>query len=335
VARNKPPDSLAVRKAIDAGKYPPVWLWMGEEEYLKDELFRRIADEVGKDGMGELSVSRFRGRADSLETILTTCQTLPMLSARRAVLVKNIEKISLKRDRETVIDYVSHPAPETILVLAGEKGPGDPFHRGLIAAGAEPAMFWIPFENQTRQWIQIQFKDHGKICAPPAAEALYERCGGGRGEKVSLSAIAPEIEKIALSMGDRDRVTEDDLKVVARKAHEKLRDQMISRVTQKDGVGALQALDGALLFRENHEVRLVAILAHRLVAIAAVRDWMRTGGDRPAVWPWDEVQPAASRFSDRDVARSLDALASADRTLKSSPKNSRAVLEHTILTICK
>jgi DNA polymerase III delta subunit len=258
-----------------------------------------------------------------------------MLSARRAVLVKSIEKISLKRDRESMIDYVSHPVPETILVLAGEKGPGDPFNRGLIAAGAEPAMFWIPYENQTRQWIQIQFKDHGKVCSPPAAEALYERCGGGRGEKISLSTIAPEIEKIALSMGDRDRVTEDDLEVVARKAHEKLRDQMISRVTEKDAVGALQALDGALLFRENHEVRLVAILAHRLVAIATVRDWMRTGGERPGVWPWDEVRPAASRFSDREVARALEALASADRTLKSSPKNSRAVLEHTILTICK
>ena len=29
MAQKKTPDSLAVRKAIDAGKYPPVWLWMG------------------------------------------------------------------------------------------------------------------------------------------------------------------------------------------------------------------------------------------------------------------------------------------------------------------
>lgn len=339
MARKKTPDSLAVRKAIDGGKYPPVWLWMGEEEYLKDELFRRIAGEVGKEGVGDLNVNRFRGRDDSLETILTTCQTIPMFSGRRAVMVKDIEKITSKRDREAVMKYVSHPVPETILILAGERGPGDSFNRGLIASGAEAAMFWTPFENQTRQWIQIRFKDHGKLCSASVSEALYQRCGGGRGEKVSLSEIAPEIEKIVVSMGDREKVIEDDLEVVARKADEKLRGEMIDRVTQKDAVGALLALDGALLFRQNAEVRLVALLAHRLVNIAVGRDWIRTGneGMPRGFWPaeWEQVRPATSRFSDPDLARSLEALANADRTLKSSPKNSRAVLEDTILTICK
>jgi DNA polymerase-3 subunit delta len=336
-SKDKPPGSLDVRRNIDVGTIPPVWLWSGEEEYLKDELFKQIAVRTVGEGMEAMNVSRFRGGEDAIDVILTTCRTLPMLSSHRAVLVKEIEKLS-RAGQEELLAYAADPSPETSLVLAGKGDYRSAFHKHLIQAGAAPAMFWTPFESQTRQWIQIRFRDRGKQCDSEVALALLEQCGGGHGEKVSLQYVAPEIEKIALVMGERDTVSEKDLGVVGRKADEELRKEVVQRVTQRDIAGALRSLDGALLFRGNSEIRLVAMLTHRIINLARAKDWLAAGNrERPGgIWPgeWSEVEPALGRFDSAGLRRSLDALALADRILKSSPKNPRVVLEETIINIC-
>jgi DNA polymerase-3 subunit delta len=335
------PDSLVVRRAVDRGEIPPVWLWSGPEDFLKEELFGKLAERVAGEGMGALNVNRYRAGDDSLDEILATCRTLPMLSARRAVLVKDLEKLG-KTERESLLAYAADPAPETALVLAGERHPGDSFHKALGAAGAVPAVFWVPFEPDTRKWIQIRFRDHGKRCDSETAQELLEVCGGGGGNQVPLREVAPEIEKVALAVGERELVTADDLSVIARKADEKLLYAVTERVTARDLAGALRSLDGALLFKDNTEVRIVANLTYTLVNIAKVRDFLDAGlAPREAqkaagIWPkiWPEIERAARRYDRRSLARGLDALARADRILKSSPRNPRTVLEETLLTIC-
>lgn len=336
-AAGKTPDSLAVRKAIDAGRVPAVWLWTGPEEYLKDDLFRHLAARVVDEAGAVMNVNRYRGGEDALDTVLATCRTFPMLAERRVVYLRDLEKIG-RTEREDLAAYVASPAPEAVLVLASSRPPGDSLNRRLAGAGAEAAVFWTPFENQTRQWVQIRFRDLGKRCPPEVAQALLEWCGGGEGQKLALAAVAPEIEKVALALGDRTDVTEADLDVIGRKADKDLLREVVTRVTRRDAPGALRALDGALLFRENHEVRVVANLTHRILNLSQARSRLDAGlSGRPNdIWPaeWAEVEPAVRRFDRARLNRAILALARADRTMKSSPKNVRIVLEETILTIC-
>jgi DNA polymerase III delta subunit len=193
---SRPPGSLEVRRAIDEGEIPPVWLWSGPENYLKDDLFRRLADKLVEPALASLNVNRYRAGQDDLEVVLATCLTLPMISDRRVVLLDEIEALG-KGDRERLEAYVERPSPETALVLWGERGPRDSFHARLTqkkkppAVAAVSAVFWVPFENDTRRWVQIQFRDRGKTCDTAVAQALIERCGGGQGRQVPLRDIAP------------------------------------------------------------------------------------------------------------------------------------------------
>ncbi len=335
------PDSLKVRRAAEKGEAPPVWLWAGPEEYLKDELFALVARTVAGEAMGALNVSRFRAGDDALETVLSTCNTLPMLGDRRVVLLREVEALA-KADRERLVAYAAAPCPETALVLTGERGTADSFHRALIEAGAVPAMFWIPFEADTRRWIQIKFREQGKQCSPETAQDLLELCGGGHGRQVPLREVAPEIEKVVLAVGDREAVAEQDLAVIGRRADEKLLYAITERTLAGDLPGALRALDGALLFKDNSEVRIVANLMYTLINVATAQDLLEAGLSGPearkamGAWPkaWPDLERAARRRPRSALTRGLDALAQADRTLKSSSRNPRLVLEETIITIC-
>jgi DNA polymerase-3 subunit delta len=344
----KKPDSLVVRETIDRGAPPPVWLWTGPEEFLKDELFARLTARLVDPGMEKLNVDRFKAGEDPVETVLGTAVTLPMLGARRVVLVRDVEGFD-RGEREALVRGVERASPETALVLTGSRGPRDPLYTKLVKAGAVPAVFWMPFEDQILVWIRLRFKDLGKDCSPETALALLEACGGGGGRQVALGDIAPEIEKVALAAGDRDAgagdlsaILPDDLRVIARKANETLLYEICTRIDAGDFPGAVRALDGALLFKDNTEVRVVATLALHVGRLAWVRDLLDSGMPPGAVqqtagvWPrqWPQVERAARRLSAEALHGGLRALADADRSLKSSAKDPRVVLERALAAVC-
>lgn len=333
--------SLDVRRAIERGNIPPVWLWAGPEDYLKDDLFRILAAKLVDEDMASLNVNRFRGGDDGIEAILIACQTLPMFSARRAIHLRDVDGLN-RGDRDKLLAYVARPSPETALVLSADAHLRDSFCQRLVSAGVEPAIFWIPFESDTRKWIQIRFRDLGKRCDDGTAQALIDLCGAGAGERVSLREIAPEIEKVAMSVGERDVITGDDLVVIGRRADENLLYAISGSAAARDLSGALRALDGALLFRDNTEVRIIANLTHLLQDVARARDLvdsgLKIGEVRAALKMWEKrwalVEAALPRFTRDALGRGLLALAGADRTLKSTGKNSRVVVEEALVAIC-
>jgi len=336
------PGSKEIRKEIEAGRIPPVWLWTGPEDFLKDDLFERLVLKRVDEGSVAFNVDRFRAVQDDLDRILTTARTLPMLGTCRAILLRDIERLG-KKDRERLLAYVASPVPETALVLTGSRSPKDSFHLRLAKAGVPPAVFWTPFPEQTRQWIQIRFRDLGKTCPPSVAEALLLACGGGLGTQVPLREVAPEIEKVALTVGDRETLTEEDLGVIPNRPGEDLIRQVCARAGAGDLSGALRALDGALRFKENEPPRVMWMLGNYCEKLSLAGDLLASGADakdvkkRVGVWneaEWTQMRSAARRFQGAPGRRAISAVARADRALKSTGVDKRLLLEATLGAIC-
>ena len=160
---------------------------------------------------------------------------------------------------------------------------------------------------------------------------------------MSLGAMAPEIDKVALHVGERGTIAEEDLSVIGRKAEEGLLREITACVSRRDLPGALRALDGALLFRDNTEVRIVATLGYRVLDLLRARGMVDSGippGEalqRMGVWKKvrSEYEAGLRRYEVATLERGVAALAGADRALKSSPKNPRLILEDTLVTLCK
>ena len=332
---------LDVRRAIDAGKIPPVWLWAGPEEYLKDELWSRVVAATVTAGLESMNVTRCRGGADQVDVVLAGCRTLPMMAARRAVLYRDVEKLA-KGEEETLAAYVRKPSPETVLVLASGDPTGDPRNRRLAEAGAAPVVFWTLFERDAVEWIRLRFRDLGKRCDADVARELLHACGASpEQEKVALAEIAPEIEKVALALGTGDEVRSEDVAGIGRRIDQALRNEVTLALSLGRVAPALRALDGLLLFKDWEEIRVLVNLTYRMVALAQVRDLLDQGMSAqdirsiPGVWgkSLDEVKDAARGWTADGLRRSLDVLARADRVLKSTGKPPRIVLESALIEI--
>jgi DNA polymerase III subunit delta len=341
VSRGKAGSPGDVRRAIDRGDMPAVWLWTGPEEFQKEELWQRLVAKVVPSGLEPMNAARYRAKEDAVGMVVGLCRTLPMLSPRRAVLLQDIEGMS-KGDEELLVAYIRQPAPEAVLVLSGSRSPGEAKYKRLAEAGAEPAVFWIPFERDTIAWIRQRFSDLGKACDAKAALLLMHACGATADrDKVALGEIAPEIEKVALAMGKRAEVLEDDLAGIGRRIDEEQLREMTAALALGDTGTVLRSLDGVLLFKGYDEVRVLANVTHRVLALARVRDLLDRGTPREelarasGVWPSliEDVERAARGWTAEGLRRSLEVLARADRELKSTGKSSRLVLETALVRV--
>lgn len=338
----KPPDSLRIRKDIEAGAIPSVWLWTGPEEYLKEELFQKAAEAVLAGDASGLNSDRFHTGQQEADVILNTVRTFPMLSDRRLVYWQEIEGLK-KNERELLLQYVRDPSPQTVLILTSSRGPRDSFNAQLEEAGAHSAVFWVPFANQTVRWIQLQFKEHGLECSQDVAGQLLSLCSGAPGEQVPLRNIAPEIEKVALAAAGQGMVGPEHLRVVARKPGEDSLRRVTHAVGKRNLTEALRALDQALLFKENAPVRIVATLGIYLKSVAQTQDLMAQGAPEAGmaravgVWPkeWEGIRRSAQEFPSGQPRRLLSVLSAADRRLKSTGEDDRLLLEETLAALCK
>lgn len=115
-------------KRIAAGDLAPVYLVLGDDDVEK----ARVADsfeQAVEEGLRAFNVDRIDGAEATLREVVDAAATLPMMTARRIVIVRRAERcLTPKREsRASAADlaafeaYLADPFPHAVLVLvAGE-----------------------------------------------------------------------------------------------------------------------------------------------------------------------------------------------------------------------
>ena len=86
----------ALLRSLAKGELAPVYYLHGPEDILKDEAVDAILDRALEPGLRDFNLDqRSAGQLDP-EAVFTLCTTLPMMAARRAVVLREIEGLSYK-----------------------------------------------------------------------------------------------------------------------------------------------------------------------------------------------------------------------------------------------
>ena len=183
---------------IGQGKIHPVYLFHGAEGFLIEEAIEKLKGSVLAPGFEDLHYHLFTGPSIRPPDIIQMCQTLPFLSSRRLVVVREIEGMA---GSEALISYLDHPSSSTCLVLvAGKVDPKKRLFSALITQGQE-VIFSPLNDSQTRLWIKEISRSMGIALTVAAVAYLQERLGN------DLYQLRNELEKLSLTMeepGPRD-----------------------------------------------------------------------------------------------------------------------------------
>jgi DNA polymerase-3 subunit delta len=253
----------AVRRALKRGDLAPAYYLHGPEDLLKDEVTRAVLDQALDPSLRDFNFDQ--GSAASLdpEAVYALCNTPPMMSDRRVILIRDVEAWKRKtRARTTLLACLDHPAPDAVVLLlqgAAEAGEDKELAARAVSVSCEP----LPADRAAR-WLAHRGAPLGVTFAPGAAELLVRVVGP------ELGPLASELEKLA-AVSDGEPVTETRVAaLVGVRQGETLFDWR-DAVFAGDAARAAALLGPVLQQAGVTGVKLVTLLGTTVIGVGAVR----------------------------------------------------------------
>lgn len=184
---------MDIVKDVRAGKFAPVYLLMGEEDYYIDKLSQYILEQSLKPEERDFNYDLLYGAETRANDIISIARQFPMMADRRVVMVREFQALS---DKDTLLAYVRNPNPTTILVLCHKHGKLD----GRRSIGAEIRKQGVAFESrrlydrELPAFVTSYMQRQQKTIEPAAVEMLCDHVGS------DLGRLAAEMNKLLMAL---------------------------------------------------------------------------------------------------------------------------------------
>ena len=78
---------------INSDKLKPVYLFLGEEEYLMNKALARLKNKYINDSLEALNYIVIDSKESDFDDIINACETLPFMAEKKIVIIRDISKI--------------------------------------------------------------------------------------------------------------------------------------------------------------------------------------------------------------------------------------------------
>lgn len=190
-----------IAKDIKNGKFAPVYLLMGEEDYYIDRISDYIVEKALDENEKEFNLTIMYGLDTDMASVVNNAKRYPMMSEHQVVVVKEAQNL---RSWEELSFYMQKPLTSTILVFCYKHGTLD--RRKKIVAEIEKN--GVVFESKKLKenllpgFITTYMKRRKMEIDDTAAQLMAEFVGN------DLNRLAGELDKLIITMPkDRSRIT--------------------------------------------------------------------------------------------------------------------------------
>lgn len=335
---------------LKRGVVAPVYLFYGEETYLRDLALARLKQYFEQGGQTGLDVDLIEGEAMEPAEVAARAETLPFFAARRLVVVKNPsffkvskrgneadEKAGTKpSDREAqLLQYIKDPSPSTCLVFS--TGENVDKRKRLFQAikkyGREMEFGYLSPGDLSR-WVIKRAGQGGRRFAPGAANALLNAAGP------SLQALSLEIEKLIHYTAGREVITTEEVHLMCPPRLEENIFAVVDAVGSRRCREALAGIKDMLAAKEP-PLKILSMIARQFRILLMVFDLNERGcpareiPERLGIHPFAAQKAAAQsrNFSKPLLTGALAALSELDVGVKTGKIEFYPAMETFLLTL--
>ena len=220
---------------------PSVLLFEGEEEYLKQQVWKSLRTAFLPEGMEELNETILE--APEADALIAAAETLPLLADRRLVLVRDLPGLSGRKEPdEKLLDYLPRVPDTTILVLYCNQKPDGRKKIYLQIKKAGGIVTFSPLRDQAlTSFVTGMFHELGKACDARTADYLIFTAGS------DLQRLQGEIRKLSAHAGDAPAIHPDSIEALVTPSLESTVYQMVDAVVAGRSAQAFRLLRAQLL----------------------------------------------------------------------------------------
>lgn len=208
------------------GRFKPIYWLEGDEPYFIDMLVDYAEHKILSESEAGFNLTIFYGRDADWAAVVNACRRYPMFAERSVVLLKEAQHM---RDIDKLEPYIENPLSSTVFVVSYKEKKVDARTKfaKLLKQNAEVFTTKKIYDSQLPEWASNMVQQHGLTINQKALQLLVDHIGN------DLSRIQNEIEKLAVNLGSRKNITEDDIETYIGVSKEfnvfELQDAMVRR----------------------------------------------------------------------------------------------------------
>ena len=298
----------------------PVYLFIGDDNLKRDALLTRMKQRVGELGDIELNLSTFEAVAvESPDVVVAACNTMPFLSEKRLVVVKDIDLAKGNALSKALAEYIASPMESTILVITGGelkkstalyKSADKHFPKAIIPCDSKKK------RGEVVELARKMMATIGINMEYDAASRLVDLAGTST---VALDAEVRKLRDYVLAQG-RTFVTVQDIDAMVTKTQEPKPWDITDALSRRDARACLKLYSElkdptpygtmTLCIKRIRELIVVKSLHHRpgggtITDVLGGKDWMYRNHEK-----------YAAGFTEDELITALDQAAECDRRMK-------------------
>ena len=185
---------LDIVRDVKDGKFAPIYLLMGDEDYYIDQTSQYILDQALKQEERDFNYDLLYGAETRSSDILSIAQQFPMMADRRVVMVREFQSM---RDKDALTAYAKNPNPTTVLILCHKHGKLDG-HRNFTSEikknGGVVYDSRRPYDRELPPFVTNYIQRRGKTIDSAAVQMICDHVG------CDLSRLSAELDKLIMAL---------------------------------------------------------------------------------------------------------------------------------------
>lgn len=309
---------------------------MGKENYLKENILKKLRDKLITPSSRELNYKIFYGEKLPLNEIINDLQILPFISKYKLVVIKEAEKIS-KEDEEKLINYFNQYNFKnifSILILMYKETTSNKELIKIIEKIGIVINLDIQDKSKLNMWIEAKFKQSNKKISPEALFYLQSWIGS------DLNRLFNEIEKIDIYTKDQKIIEKEDIMITIGGS------ESVNIFKVLDSIGNREiedAIDGMVKLNQSnlHYLSIFTMIYRQIKLILQIKLLWVSGLNFKKIekelklpsFVVEKIIKQSKKYTFKDICKSYQLLNIADLELKNSQKKPQIILEELVMNI--
>ena len=216
--------------------YKSLYWLEGEEDYYINLVMHYAEHKILPESEASFNLTVFYGKDANWSDIVNACMRYPMFAEKQVVLLKEAQHM---RDIEKLEQYVNNPLASTIFVVSHKEKTLDK-RKALYKAIKKNGEIFTSEKIRDYKlvdWVNSYMQAQQLTINAKATVLLTEHLGN------DLSRIVNEIEKVAVNLGQRKNITEDDIEKYIGVSKEYNAFELQDAICKKDLVKAIRIIN--------------------------------------------------------------------------------------------
>lgn len=313
----------------------PVYIFAGEETLQQQEAYQALFKTINTDS---LNSRIFYGNDASVDEIILDMQTLPFLSDKRLLLLKDAQKLHAG-ELNKLAEFLKNPVDSSCLVIFWQARLRAENKKSAIFKAVDKSGVIVDFrtlyERELPAWIQQRVLKHNKRINYEAIQYLIEESGS------SLLDLDNEIEKLVLFTGKNREIKLEDVEILSGHTSQTNLNQLQEAIEAKNLKASLKITE-SLLSEGEVPLRILATIYRALRRLLLAKSLIEEENhSNQQVMGELRMHPYFARnfflrlsgFKKDELSTNLTLVLNADRQIKSTSKPHSMIFEELLYKI--